>query len=356
MGFTILNVAYPFAPVCPDTAGGAEQVLLSLDRHLHANGHRSLVLACRGSRVKGELREVNVSEGLIDDLTRLSVEKKYRLLVESMVRENRVDLVHFHGIDFERYLPTVSVPALVTLHLPFSWYSPRIQFIGRPHTYFNCVSFNQHSTCRNLPNLLGVIENGVEISPSFCTETRGKYAVTMGRICPEKRFHVAMDAAREAGIAILLAGRVYPYREHHDYFKEEIAPRLDSSRCRFLGAVDPFGKRRILSHALCTLVVSRAPETSSLVAMESLASGTPVIAFPSGALPEVVEHGRTGFIVEGRDEMVRAIREVLSIDRAECHRVAQERFSVQRMCGQYMDMYKSIVSVFSSCGKEHLAG
>ncbi|MFP4012750.1 MAG: glycosyltransferase [Chitinispirillaceae bacterium] len=356
MGFSILNVAYPFAPVCPDTAGGAEQVLLSLDKYLHRNGHRSLVLACRGSRVNGELREIDVPEGLIDDLTRLSVEKKYRSMIESMVKENGVDLVHFHGIDFERYLPSVSVPVLVTLHLPVSWYSPCIPLINRSQIYFNCVSYNQQSTCRNLPNLLGVIENGVEISSLSGVQTREKYAVTMGRICPEKRLHVAMDAAREAGIAVLLAGKVYPYREHLAYFRELIVPRLDSCWCRFLGALDPAGRHLILSRALCTLVASRAPETSSLVAMESLASGTPVITFPSGALPEIVDHGRTGFIVENKDEMVRAIRKVTSLDRYECRRAAEERFSVRRMCGQYMDMYESIISVCGCKGKEHLAG
>ncbi|MFP4163293.1 MAG: glycosyltransferase [Chitinispirillaceae bacterium] len=355
MGYTVLNVGYPFAPVCPDTAGGAEQVLLTLDEYLHSNGHRSVVLACKESRVHGELRENPVPDGVIDDLSRLNVEKEYRSIIETLVGEESVDLVHFHGIDSERYLPNVSVPVLITLHLPVSWYSSHIYNLNRPCTYFNCVSYNQLSTCRDLPNMLGVVENGVGIPEFPGKSVRGRYAVSMGRVCPEKGFHLAMDAARKAGVSILLAGKVYPYREHLDYFSEEILPRLDRNKCTFLGPVGPGRKYKVLSRACCTLVSSSAPETSSLVAMESFACGTPVITFPSGALPEIVDHGKTGFVVNSPEQMAEAIQFVSSLDRRDCWLAARKRFSAQRMCRQYMKLYNSILNY--SCGeKVNLAG
>ena len=104
--------------------------------------------------------------------------------------------------------------------------------------------------------------------------------MALGRICPEKGYHIALDAAARAGVPMVLAGEVFRYPAHEQYFRDEIAPRLDASR-RFIGPVGLHRKRRLLSEARCLLAPSLAPETSSLVAMEALACGTPVIAFPA---------------------------------------------------------------------------
>jgi glycosyltransferase involved in cell wall biosynthesis len=108
---------------------------------------------------------------------------------------------------------------------------------------------------------------------------------------------------------------------------------------RFIGPVGVSRKRRLLAGARCLLVPSLVPETSSLVTMEALACGTPVVAFPSGALPEIIEDGRTGFLVEGPREMARAMRHVEYIDREACRRAARDRFSAHRMIGGYMQLY-----------------
>src|SRR5207249_5576489 len=128
----------------------------------------------------------------------------------------------------------------------------------------------------------------------------------LGRICPEKGFHFALQAAKMARADLLLAGQVFPYASHVEYFESKIVPRLDERR-QFVGPVGFHRKKRLLSKAKCLLVPSTVNETSSLVAMEALAAGTPVIAFPSGALPEIVEHGRTGYLVSDVKEMAQAI-------------------------------------------------
>ncbi len=348
---TILSVAYPFAPVSSQTAGGAEQILLSIDSFLHRSGYRSLVVCCKGSRASGTIIELDAPDGVIDDLTRFSMWKNYRLLIESVVKEYRVDLVHFHGLDFDKYLPDLSVPVLVTLHLPLSWYSPQVLLQERSAVFFNCVSRHQFLTRDQTLNLVGVVENGVELPSGINPNNRGKYAVAMGRICPEKNFHSAFDAARMAGIPLLLAGKVFPYREHLDYFASHIAPRLNN-RYRFIGMIDSSQRKKILQHAHCTLITSRAPETSSLVAMESLAAGTPVIAFGSGALPSIVENGKTGFIVENVQEMADAVNQITDIDRNWCRRVAEERFSAERMGLQYLEIYRSLIETSSRNFKE----
>ena len=144
-----------------------------------------------------------------------------------------------------------------------------------------------------------------------------------------------------AGVPLLLAGRVFPYDAHLRYWRDEIAPRLDRRR-RFVGAVGFRGKRRLLSAARCLLVPSLAPETSSLVAMEALACGTPVIAFAAGALRDIVEHGRTGFLVRDAEGMADAIARVDALDPDACRRAARERFSDAGTTAAYLALYDRI--------------
>jgi len=162
--------------------------------------------------------------------------------------------------------------------------------------------------------------------------------MSLGRICPEKGFHHALDAAALAGIPLLSAGQAFPYQDHERYFTEQIQPRL-RLRARFAGNLDFPRKRRFLGAALCLLMPSLIAETSSLVAMEAIACGTPVIAFPAGALPDIVEHGVTGFIVHNVDEMAGAIHAVESLDRGRCRAIARWRFSVRRMVESYFVYY-----------------
>ena len=140
---------------------------------------------------------------------------------------------------------------------------------------------------------------------------------------------------------LLLAGQTFPYDAHESYFAREIAPRLDRAR-RFIGPIGLVRKRRLLSAARCLLLPSLAPETSSLVAMEALACGTPVIALPSGALPEIVEHGRTGFIVSDEQEMAEAIPAAARIEPEVCRAAARERFSLVRTVERYFALYRQL--------------
>jgi glycosyltransferase involved in cell wall biosynthesis len=166
----------------------------------------------------------------------------------------------------------------------------------------------------------------------------------MGRICPEKNQHAALEAGTRAGLPVYLAGQVFPYREHREYFESCIHPLLlePTAEHRFLGPLTAQCKQELLARARCLLHPTLAPETSSLVAMEALASGTPVIAYRSGALPQIVDHGRTGFVVESVDAMAAAIAEVVHISPTECRAAAEQRFSRERMVAGYFDLYRKL--------------
>lgn len=338
MPLTVLSVAYPFAPVGPDAVGGAEQVLSTLDRALVAAGHRSLVVACEGSAVAGTLLPVYAVGGRIDESIRAGVHAQLRRIVRAALARCPVDLVHLHGIDFADCLPPPGVPALATLHLPPGWYPPDVFATGRPDTHLVCVSASQHRACPRGARLLPPIPNGTPLERFATRLTKRRFALTLSRICPEKGIHTALDAAQRAGLPLLVGGRVFPYEAHERYFVEEVQPRLTGGS-RFLGPVGGARKRRLLATARCLLVPSAAPETSSLVAMEAMASGTPVVAFGNGALPEIVEPGVTGFIVEDAAAMAEAIAAAGRLDPEACRAAARARFSAERMSNDYLDLY-----------------
>jgi glycosyltransferase involved in cell wall biosynthesis len=338
---TILQVAYPFAPVASEAAGGAEQILARLDQALIAEGHNSIVIAYEGSRVQGELIETALPSGELNDAARAACWRNHRQAIARALAEFEIDLVHLHGVDFYEYLPPGEAPVLVTLHLPIAFYPQHALTATRPNTFFNCVSLSQQRDCPAGVSLaLSPVSNGVSWADRALAryERRG-YVAAMGRICPEKGFHLALDAASRAKVPMLLAGKVFAYPEHLRYFEQEIASRLSTKR-RFIGAVGPHAKLRLLSSARCVLIPSLVAETSSLVAMEAAACGTPVVAFPSGALSELVEHGTTGFLVSDAKEMADAIEACRQIDPEACRSIARAHFSALYMASRYLALYR----------------
>jgi len=342
MKLTILSVAYPLTPVGPDAVGGSEQILTLLDAALTRAGHRSVVIACEGSNTCGALMATPKWDGEITDEVRSWAQRQHHIMIEQALRRWPVDLIHMHSLDFYTYLPSGRIPMLATLHLPPDWYPEDVYRLSRPNSWIHGVSAAQTRDCPPAANLLSPIQNGVDCERLAIELSKGNFALALGRICPEKGLHLALDAASAAGIPLMLAGEVFRYQEHEQYFHDEIVPRL-TSRHRFLGPAGFRKKRRLLTQAKCLLVPSLVAETSSLVAMEAFACGTPVIAFRNGALPEVIEDGRTGFLVDDERQMGEAIRAVGLLDPEVCRHAARERFSAERMTRRYLERYFHLI-------------
>lgn len=340
---TVVNVSYPFNPIGDDSVGGAEQMLARMDEALVEGGHRSIVLAAEGSQCRGTLVPIPTPPpgAPIDDAATARAHAAMRAALDETVRNEHVDVLHFHGIDFGEVLPADGPAAVVTIHLPPDWYARDVLARGARRAQLVCVSQAQRAAAATLGIDALVIGNGVRIRPPPREPRFPDLVVAMGRICPEKGFHHAIDAARLAGAALVLAGRVYPFESHVRYFEEAIVPRLDETR-RFLGPLDTEARRRWLTRATCLLVPSLVAETSSLVAMEALACGTPVVAFRSGALVEIVEHGKTGFLVSSPDEMAHAIVAARDLDPEDCLRAARERFDVRRTAAETLALYRVV--------------
>jgi glycosyltransferase involved in cell wall biosynthesis len=319
-------------------------VLGWLDQALVRSNQRSIVIAREDSSIAGELIGVPRIDGALEDRqTWHRAHEHHREAIARALRDFDIDLVHMHGLNFDQYLPRDSnVPVLVTLHLPPSWYGFTKLDRTRPYTFLNCVSESQRRACPPDIRVVATIQNGVPLQQFKLARRKRGFALALARMCPEKGLHIALDATRRAHVPFVIGGELFPSRTHCDYFTDQIAPRLSDAR-RFVGPLRGTRKARLLASARCVLVPSLAPETSSLVAMEALASGTPVVAFRSGALSEIVEHGGTGFIVENEKEMADAIFAAGTLDPAVCRATAEARFSMKRMADQYFDLYRQLV-------------
>jgi glycosyltransferase involved in cell wall biosynthesis len=344
VNLSVLSVAFPFAAVSPDAVGGAEQILSMLDRALVAAGHRSIVLGPQGSRVAGELIPMPDATGSISHSVRDDLWARYRAGIEQTCSAQNVDLIHCHGLDYNRYLPGPGLPLLATLHLPIPWYEPGALAPRRPSTWVHGVSSEQRLEGQHV---LQPIENGVPVDGLSARYRKRDFALVLARICPEKGVHLAIHAAQRADMPLIIAGQVFDYGPHIRYFEEQVRPLL-GDRCRFVGPVTFRRKRRLLTAARCLLVPSVVPETSSLAAREALACGTPVIGFPHGALMQVVQSGRTGFLVGSVEEMADAINECRTIDSSHCRSEAMARFADCRMVQQYLDRYRYLTGLACS--------
>ena len=349
----ILYVAYPLLTVSDESAGGAEQVLLTLEREMARRGALTTVAASAGSRVSGELLSTGDPCTQPDDYERRRVEHEDRIVdfVRRRAREGMAfDLVHDHSGSFWRRAAEIDSPMLATLHLPRNFYPTESFDMVPENVSFNCVSASQARSFADLESLPGVTTNGIALD-SFTDHDgadaqRGaarKGLLWLGRICEEKAPHLALQIAACAGLPITLAGQIYPFSYHQQYFEREVAPRLrEIPDAEFVSAPPMELKRRLLRQAQALLITSQTDETSSLVAMEAAAAGAPVIALRRGALPEVVQHGATGFLVEDAAQAVLALQKVSGIDAKACVQYAEENFSAAKMAESYSALYEQL--------------
>src|SRR5215510_12403548 len=163
MKLTVLNVAYPLAPVGPQEVGGAEQVLSRLDRALTSAGHNSIVIATSDSTVYGHHVPIPRTSPPYDHDAIDRARQSCRDVLQEVLSAHDIDVVHMHGVDFAEYLPPPGVPVLATLHLPIAWYPPRALCPARPATWLNCVSQTQHQVCPTSSSLIDPIGNGVTV-------------------------------------------------------------------------------------------------------------------------------------------------------------------------------------------------
>lgn len=325
-------------------------MLWTLEREMHRCGHETWVAACDGSRVTGRLIATGLAATTPDALNEREAEHDNRILEAIAEARNsgaRFDLIHDEsGLFWRSPAARIREPILATLHLPFDFYGAAAFDQVAGNVTFNFVSHAQReSFAAGQPELrdVPVISNGISMERFPFHKKKAEYLLWLGRICPEKGTHVAIDIASRAGIPLIIAGQVYPFSYHQQYFEQQIAPRLSES-VRLVRQPDFETKCELLANARALLAPTLVDETSSLVALEAMACGTPVVAFRRGALSEVVENGVTGFVVNTEEEILAALAQISSIVPEACRTRVEQHFTASRMAAEYHELYTRILA------------
>jgi len=192
-------------------------------------------------------------------------------------------------------------------------------------------------------NWQGTVYHGLPLDLYKPGDGRGNYLAFLGRICPEKRIDRAIKIAQRAEMKIKIAAKID--NADREYMETKIEPLLDHQLVEFVGEVDRAAKQKLLGDAYALLFPIDWPEPFGLVMVESMACGTPVVAYRAGSVPEVIDPGLTGFIVESVDQSVEALKKIQSLDRRLCREVFERRFSSGRMAVDYLKIYEKMLTV-----------
>jgi glycosyltransferase involved in cell wall biosynthesis len=345
----ILYVAYPLLPVSDESCGGAEQMLATLEAEMAERGHLTTIAACAGSQAMGAVFATGREASEPDRLAERNAEHESRIL-ELLRRTSGArpafDLIHDKSGSFWRRAGECNVSVMATLHLPRRFYPAEAFDRVPPNVYFNCVSEAQAQAFRDMNAVMGVVRNGVPVKRFPFRTRKQDYLLWMGRICEEKAPHLAIEVARRTGLPLVLAGQVYPFTYHQRYYNDYVRPHLASTNPPISFFETPTFERKVqlLANARALLLPSLVDETSSLVAMEAMACGTPVIGFRRGAIPEVVIDRVTGFIVDNEDEMAEAVWRVEEINPHACRVHVETNHSSTRMADGYERMYEQVLA------------
>jgi glycosyltransferase involved in cell wall biosynthesis len=341
----ILQLAPVWETVPPPGYGGTEAVISVLTEELVRLGHDVQLCASGDSTTSARLFSVVPRSLRVAGLTDDAVQYAASHVAASIDLADGFDLVHNHnGPPFDLAMACAnltSTPMLTTLHnqpagdTKFIW--------SRYEGWYNTISDQQTRSIEPLPRarFAGRVHNGIDVDSFPFQPEKDDYAFFMARMTPEKAPHLAIEAALKAGTRIVLAGKIST-RDEHEYFEARVRPLLTLPGVDYVGEADFAHKRELYARARVQLVPLQWEEPFGLVIIEAMACGTPVIAFCRGAAPELVVHGVTGYLVDGPEEMARAIESVDAIDPQRCRSHVEANFSAQSLANNYLAIYEMI--------------
>ncbi|MHC4725400.1 MAG: glycosyltransferase family 4 protein [Planctomycetota bacterium] len=379
---SVLHVATLNRPIRQDLGyGPIETVIYNIDKGLHKLGHRSIVACSGDSRVVGEQYttiEKSFSEYHSNN-TRVQRENMRRHLVMSLERAKKgdIDIIHMHDAVMVEYIFkgvfNSPVPIVMTLHVPaedkgaFERWNESL--ISSSDAYFVPISEYQRRQHHGLVNMQQVIHHGIDVEDYPFKSNPGEqdYLFSIGRITQDKGQDKALEVAKQTGSRLILAGNVQNKAKDRaffkrlkqsidlvsdagkpfagsDYYEKVMKPILNTDKqIIYIGEVDSTQKKLWYRHARATLFSIQWGEPFGLVLIESMASGTPVLAFNKGSVPEIVIHGKTGFVVDSIDDMTEAVRSIHLINPSDCRSHVNDNFSIASMARKYSELYQGIV-------------
>ena len=380
----ILHVATINKPITSQIGyGPIETVIYNIDKGLHALGHRSIVACSSDSIVSGE-KYATVPQALGDYWRGNTPEGQILIdlhLSQALARAQMgdIDIIHMHEWSERVYSGSFKspVPIVMTLHVPvqqsgFTEFRERYpDMLSRPLLNFVAISEYQRQQYAALVPVAKTIRHGMDVEDHLIKNesNRENYLFSIGRITEVKGQDIAITVAKQSGAKLVLAGCVQNKREDvafynslkksidlvadvgnlpvtGDYYDKVIKPILSSDKqIIYIGELGTEAKKHWYRHAQATLFPIRWGEPFGMVLIESMASGTPVLAFEEGAVPEIVRHGETGFVVDSIESMVKAVGLIEHIERRNCWRHVKTHFSIQEMAEGYAALYQQLIDI-----------
>jgi glycosyltransferase involved in cell wall biosynthesis len=339
----IAQVSPLYERVPPRQYGGTERIVGYLCNGLVRRGHEVTLFASGDART--EARLCAAAEQPLRQAAQLEEQVAAHVLEMALVfeRAHEFDVIHCHidyiAFPFSRLTTT---PTVHTLHGRLDVPHLRPLYAHFRDLAFVSISDAQREPLRDVGmRWLRTVHHGLPPDEYPVGTGRGGYLAFLGRIAPEKRPDLAIEAARRVGLSLKIAAKVEGGQE---YFDEVIRPALHDPSVQFVGEIGGADRIHFLGDAAALLFPIDWPEPFGLVMIEALACGTPVIAFRRGSVPEVLIDGETGFVVDTMDEMVEAVKEVARIDRAACRRHVESRFTDAHMTAAYEAAYASVLA------------
>jgi glycosyltransferase involved in cell wall biosynthesis len=342
----IAMLAPPWLPVPPSAYGGIECVVALLADALVAAGHDVDLFSAPGSRSDANVRSLldaphpgSIGQSLFEAD---HVARAFAAIDAEARAGAPYDVVHDHTAHIALAMADrLGAPVVHTVHCPFDEDASAFYRRHGAKASLVCISRAQAADAPPGVAVEGVVSNPIELQAGCAVRLRARgYLLWIGRVHPVKGPHRAIEVARAAGVPLVLAGPVQ--RGYGDFFRSEIEPHVDGHRVRYVGEVGGARKRRLFAEARALLMPIRWPEPFGMVMVEALAAGTPVLAFPSGAAPEIVDHGVTGFLVDDEQEMARMVAAVADLDPERCRARAAEQWAPDRVAAAYATVYRRV--------------
>ncbi len=337
----IAQVSPLIESVPPKLYGGTERVVSSLTEELNEMGHEVTLFASGDSVTRARLispceRSLRLDPSSKDPLVH------HLLMLEQVYRDRgRFDIFHFH-IDYLHYPLSrrIGAPNITTLHGRLD--IPDLVPLYREYRDMPVVSISDAQRAP-LPfaNWQGTVYHGLPEHQFTFHEKPGRYLAFLGRFSPEKQPDQAIQIAKHLGMDLRIAAKVDEV--DREYFQNVVRPLLEDPLIHYVGEIGDHRKDSFLGNAYAFLFPIEWPEPFGLVLIEAMACGTPVIAYRRGSVPELVEDGVTGFVVDDMEGAVKAAERVAAIDRRRCREVFESRFTARRMAQDYLDIYRRIV-------------
>jgi glycosyltransferase involved in cell wall biosynthesis len=338
----IAQIAPLWERVPPFRYGGIELIVSLLTDELVRRGHEVTLFASGDSITAGQLKAVHEKALRLDERIKEPGLYEQMMLAQVYQQAHHFDIIHSHvGCAALPYTSFVKTPTVHTTHGIFTSDNEKIfrQFAWQPYI---SISEAQREPRLGL-NYIHTVYNGIDTSvyPFHSEPLQPAYLAFVGRLSPEKGPQEAIAIAKATGLPLKMAGKVDAV--DRVFYREQIEPLIDGEQIQYLGEVSHEEKVQLLGGATVTLFPITWREPFGLVMIESMATGTPVIGMSLGSVPEVIAHGKTGFVCHNREQMIEAVPAAIKLSRQVCRDYVLQRFSVASMVNEYERAYEMVL-------------